>query len=207
MDLRGCGKAIIVRLSRYCASTWIPTVRTIISRPCEARMSEVSIVMSDCLPALLRFAQQMVRDDALLDLAGALEDLGQPRIAPVALDGVERRVARAAEHLQRLGGHALGHLRGMELHHRRLLVAAELAVDFVAYVVHELARGLDFGRHPRQPKACVLEVADRLAELPPLLRIGRRILERAAGESDRTRRSVGPRPLEAGGDVVEGAAL
>src|SRR5712671_1258615 len=73
--------------------------------------------------------QEMVRDDALLDLRSALEDLGQPGIAPVALDGVQGGVARAAEHLQRLRGHPLGHLRGEELHHRRLLVAAALLVD------------------------------------------------------------------------------
>src|SRR5437870_5593393 len=84
-----------------------------------------------CLAALLGLAQQMIGDDALLDLGRALEDLGEPRVPPIALDGMQRSVARAAEHLQRLGGHALGHLRGEELHHRRLLVAAPLLVDLV----------------------------------------------------------------------------
>src|SRR3569833_1855973 len=50
--------------------------------------------------SLSLFAQQMIRNDPLLDLAGALEYLGEPRVAPVAFDGVQGRVAGAAEDLQ-----------------------------------------------------------------------------------------------------------
>ena len=39
------------------------------------------------------FAEQVVGDDALLDLRRALEDLGETRVAPVALDRVQRGVA------------------------------------------------------------------------------------------------------------------
>ncbi len=56
-------------------------------------------------------------------------------------------------------------------------------------------------------KARVLEVADRLAELAALLGIGGGVLQRAASEADRARGGVGAGALEAGRDVVEGAAF
>src|SRR5262245_26492941 len=142
-----------VRLSTSCAMTWTTPVAPTISMP---RMMW-SIGTSKSMSRRLRLAEQVVGDDALLDLRRALEDLGEPRIAPVALDGVQRGVARAAEHLERLRGHALGHLRGEQLHHRRFLVAAPPLVDLVAHEVHELARRLDVGRHAGQPEARVLE--------------------------------------------------
>src|SRR5882757_7730872 len=109
-----------------CATTWITPVATIIITPMR------SIEPSGIILCRLRLAEQMIGDDALLDLRRAFEDLGEPRIAPVAFDGVQRGVARAAEHLQRLRRHALGHLGGEELHHGRFLVAAPLLVDLVA---------------------------------------------------------------------------
>src|SRR5229473_3137919 len=188
-------------LSASWASTWITPVATIISMP--MRSSDSSGIIS----CRLRLAEQMIGDDALLDLRRALEDLGEPRIAPIALDGVQGRVACAAEHLQRLGGHPLGHLGGKELHHRRLLVAAPLLVDLVADEVHQLARRLDLGRHAGEAKARVLEVADRLAELAALLGVGGGVFQCAARQSDGARRGMGAGALQAGGDVVEGAAF
>src|SRR5690349_4381093 len=148
-----------MRLSASCATTWTTPVAPTIRMP--RRMWAIGA--SKSMSRRLRLAQQMIGDDALLDLRRTLEDLGEPRIAPVALDRVQRRVARATEYLQRLGRDALGHLGGEELHHRRLLVAAPLLVDLVGDEVHQLPRRLDVGRHARQPEARVLEVADRLA--------------------------------------------
>src|SRR5882757_3430254 len=184
-----------------CATTWITPVATIIITPMR------SIEPSGIILCRLRLAEQMIGDDALLDLRRAFEDLGEPRIAPVALDGMQGRVTRAAQHLQRLGGHPLGHFRGEEFHHRRLLVAAALLVDLVADEIHQLSRRLDLGRHAGEPEARVLEVADRLAELTALLGIGGGILERAARQSDRAGGGMGAGALQPGGDVIEGATL
>src|SRR5258708_32045558 len=133
-------------LRTSCATTWITPVATIISMPMRSSDASGSISRG------LGLAEQVIGDDALLDLRRALEDLGEPRIAPVALDGVQGRVARAAEDLQRLGGYALGHFGGEELHHRRLLVAAPLLVDLVAHEIHELACRLDLGGHAGEAK-------------------------------------------------------
>ena len=66
-------------------------------------------------PRGISVPQQRVRDDLPLDLRGALEDGGQPGVAPVALDRVLSGVAVAAEDLQRLAGHPLGGLAGHQL--------------------------------------------------------------------------------------------
>ena len=155
----------------------------------------------------LLLAEDMVRDDALLDLRRAFEDLGEAGVAPIALDRVQGRIAGAAEDLQRLRGHALSHLGGEELDHRRLLVAAPLLVDLVAHEIQELARGLDLGRHPGELEARRLEVADRLAELAALLGIGGGVLQCAARQADGARGGVGAGALEPGRDVIEGAAF
>src|SRR5688500_13717594 len=130
-----------MRLSASCATTWTTPVAPTIRMPRPTWASGASRSMSRGL----RFAQRMIGDDALLDLRGALDDLGARGIAAVALDGVQGRVAGAAEDRQPLGGHALGHLGGEELDHCRFLVAAPLLVDLVAHEIHELPRRLDLG--------------------------------------------------------------
>src|SRR5690242_5702073 len=192
-----------MRLSASCATTWTTPVAPTIRMP--RRMCAIGASKSTSRRLLL--AQQVIRDDALLDLRRALEDLGEPRIAPIALYRMQGRVAGAAEHLQRFGSDPLGHLGGEELHHRRFLVAAPLLVDLVGDEVHQLARRLDVGRHAGQPEAGILEVADRPAELAALLGVGRGVLECTARQADRARRRVGAGALEAGRYVVEGAAL
>src|SRR5215211_2283097 len=192
-----------MRLSASCATTWMMPVAPTIRMP----RTMWAIGASSSMSRRLWFAQEVVGNDPLLDLRRALEDLGEPGVSPVALDGVQGRVAGAAEDLQPLGGHALGHLGGEELDHGRLLVAAALLVDLVAHEIHELARRLDLGRHAGQPKARVLEVADRLAELTALLGVGGGVLQSAASETDRARRGVGAGALQPGRDVVEGAAF
>src|SRR5262245_8815953 len=200
-DCGGMGSVSSAWARTSWATTWITPVAITIGRPMR------SMGRSGCMSGGLRLAQKMVGDDALLDLRRALEDLGEPRIAPVALDGVQRCVARAAEDLQGLGGDALGHLRGEELHHRRLLVAAPPLVDLVAHEIKELARRLDLGRHAGEPEARVLEVGNGLAELAPLLGIGGGVFECAARQPDRPRGGVSAGALQAGRDVVEGAAF
>src|SRR5207247_7432383 len=93
-----------------------------------------------------RSPQIGVGDDALLDLGGALEDLGQARVPPVALERELARVAGAAVDLDALAGHLLGHLAREELRHRRLDVDPLPAVRGVGGGVGERPRGLDLGQ-------------------------------------------------------------
>src|SRR4051794_24145418 len=60
-------------------------------------------------------AQQGAGDDEALDLRRSLVDLGDLRVAVVALGRQVARIAVAAEHLDRLAGHAPRDGRGEEL--------------------------------------------------------------------------------------------
>src|SRR5579859_477295 len=65
-------------------------------------------------------AQQLARDDVALDLAGAVPDPLDPRIAPQALQRQLVHEPHAAIDLQRGVGHPRQHLRGIELGLRNL---------------------------------------------------------------------------------------
>src|SRR3954463_2066955 len=69
----------------------------------------------------LRQAEDRASDHEALDLARALVDLRDLRVAVVALDRKLLRVAVAAEHLDRLGGLAARHLGREQLRLRPLL--------------------------------------------------------------------------------------
>ena len=120
---------------------------------------------------LLGPSQEFVGDDAHLDLAGALEDLRQTRVAPMAFDLEVGGVSGAAVDLHGLAGDLLGHLGGDELAHRRLERAPPAGIDVGGDRVHQLTRGLDVGGHLRDLDPQVLVVADGTAELLTLLRV------------------------------------
>src|SRR5580704_16662014 len=63
---------------------------------------------------------EVAADDEALDLVGALEDLHDLGLAHVPLDGEVRGVTRAAEHLDRVGGHPHRVVCGGHLRDRRL---------------------------------------------------------------------------------------
>src|SRR5690606_30703940 len=95
-------------------------------------------------------AQQLARDDQVLDLVRALADAGQAGVAPVALDGVVLRVAVAAEDLYR--GVAGRHARGaaLQLRHRRGGGVLPARVAQGRGLAHEQARCLQLHRHLRE---------------------------------------------------------
>src|SRR5919205_3803594 len=111
------------------------------------------------------------RDDDALDLARALVDLGDLRVAVVALDRELLRVPVAAEDLDRLAGLPAGRLGGEELRLRALLAVRPALLPEPRGAVDEQARGVDLGRHVGELPLDRLEVADPLAELPPLERV------------------------------------
>src|SRR5260370_24929327 len=119
-----------------------------------------------------------VGDHHLLDLAGALVDLGNTGVAEVALDVVLARVAVAAVDLQRLVGDALRHLGREELGLRGLERVALPLVLRPGRLPGHHARGVDLGRHVREVELDGLEVGEVLAELLALLGVGEGVLER-----------------------------
>src|SRR5262249_33889077 len=146
-----------------------------------------------------------VGDDAALDLRGALEDGGEPRVPPVALHGIFGRVAVATVYLETGAGHALGHLGGEELDHRRLALDRDAVVTLLRHLIHEGPRRLDLGCHVGELEPDRLERRDRAVELHAGLRVGERVLERTAGEPDGARRGVDAGDVEAMERGVEGA--
>src|SRR5438034_2761044 len=86
-------------------------------------------------------------DDEPLDLARALVDLRDLRVAVVALDRELLRVAVAAEDLDRLGGLPACHLRREELRLGALLGVREALLPAPGGAVDEQARRVDLGRH------------------------------------------------------------
>ena len=65
----------------------------------------------------------------------------------------------------------------------------------------------DVGRHVGQHVPDRLLVADRLPELHPLLAVGQRVLERAAGQADRAGRGLGAGDVQPAQAVLEALAL
>src|SRR6266851_5463697 len=127
---------------------------------------------------------------------GRFENLGEPRVAPIALEWEILGVAVTAVNLERIAGHPLGHLGGEPLHHRGFLVTPAFAVDFGRDEVHELARRFDIRRHLGEFEPDRLELADRTLELDAPMRVGDRVVECAARKPDRARRGMHPRSFE-----------
>src|SRR5207248_10278623 len=103
-----------------------------------------------------------------------LEDAEDARVAPEALRRELPRIAVPAEDLHRLAGHVLGHLGAERLRHPGLEIAALAGVLHPGGVVGALPPGLDLRREARELWADDLELADRLSELRPLLRVAQR---------------------------------
>src|SRR5439155_25769348 len=148
-----------------------------------------------------------VADDALLDLAGALEDGGETGVAPVALDLVFSGVAIAPVHLDAVAGDLDRHLGGQQLHHGRFLLALLPEVDEVRHLAVERTRLLHARRHLGDLEADRLEVADRMLELHSRLRVGDAVLYRATSQAHCARRGVHAGHVEPGLRGGEGAAL
>src|SRR6185312_10924018 len=122
-----------------------------------------------------------------LDLAGALVDLGDLRIAVVALGRELLRVPVAAEHLDRLAGPLPRDTAGEQLGLGALdrvrvpgLLQPRRAPD-------ECTRRLDLGLHVGELLLDRAEAADRAPERVALLGVGGRDVERGLRDPDRLR--------------------
>src|SRR5207253_1870951 len=141
----------------------------------------------------LREAEDRARDHEALDLARALVDLRDLRVAVIALDRELFRVAVAAEDLDRLGGLPARRLRGEELRLRALLAVRQALLAAPGGPVDEQACRVDLCRHVRELPLDRLEVGDPPAELTALERVPAGDVER--GDAARAGR-VGVRPRE-----------
>src|SRR5712692_3208251 len=131
-----------------------------------------------------RAREQVSGDDELLDLRGALVDLGDLRVPEVPLDLVLLDEAVAAVDLHGVRRDAHGHLGGEELGHRRLGPEGLAPVLEERRAQREQARRLDRRRHVGQHPLDHLVLADRHAEALALARVAERGLVRRDGDAD-----------------------
>jgi hypothetical protein len=85
-----------------------------------------------------------------LDLARALVDLRDARIAVVALDGIVAQVSIAAMHLDRLRADPLGKLRSVELRLRGFRQAGQAGAAHARSLQDEEARSVEPRLHVRK---------------------------------------------------------
>src|SRR6185437_6985396 len=123
-------------------------------------------------------------DDEPLDLARSLVDLGDLRVAVVALDRELLRVAVAAEDLDRLARLPPRHLGGEELGLRAGLGVRQVVLLQPRGAVDEQAGGVDLRRHVGELVLDGLERRDRLPERVTLLRVLARDVVRRLGDAD-----------------------
>src|SRR5436305_2284924 len=129
-------------------------------------------------PVACGLAQQRAGDHEPLDLARPLVDLGDLRVAVVALGGELLRIAVAAQHLDRLAGLASRDGTGEELGLRALDGVRAARLLEARSAVSEGPGGLDLGLHLGKLVLDRLEAPDRSPEGAPLPRIADREVER-----------------------------
>jgi hypothetical protein len=134
--------------------------------------------------------EQAPGDDQLLDLGGALVDLGDLGVPEVPLHLVLLDEAVAAVHLDGVGGDAHRGLRREELGHGRLRPVGRARILAPGRAEREQAGRLDRGRHVGQHPLHHLVLADGHPEAPALPGVGRRRLVRGLRDAHRLRRDA-----------------
>src|SRR3989454_8383668 len=137
-------------------------------------------------------------DHHALDVARTFVDLRHAHVAPQALHGKVGDVAVAAVNLNGVRAHALGHLGGKELRHRRLADAGLAAAAQPGGMQIELARGFDLRRHVGEAEIDRLVFDQRLAHAFALFRIRQRRFQRAARHAGRLGGDVNAAGFEVG---------
>src|SRR5260221_4239092 len=122
-------------------------------------------------------------DQYLLDLRRPLVEAEQPCVAVEMLDRVIRHVAGAAEDLYRAVGDAADHLAGEVLEARRLHADIGAAIALPRRVEHHAACRIGLGAAVGEHRLDELELADPLAELLALARVGHRLGDQPFGEA------------------------
>src|SRR6266542_5078489 len=154
--------------------------------------------------------QDLLGDDEIHDLARPFVDLGDLRVAVVALGREIREIAVAAEDLHAFarGAHRDVAREQLRLRGREDVVLA--AVFQRGGAPHQQARRVDLRRHVGELPLDRLELDDLLAEGLALFRVCERVLKARARDADGLRRDAdataverGERDLEALTDLAE----
>src|SRR5438270_3060849 len=137
------------------------------------------------------------RDDQLLDLGGALEDVVDLGVAVPALDRELARVAVAAENLDRALGNPHGHLSRLQLAHRALgVLERDVVASHPRSPPDEQAGGVDLELHPGERERDRLVLDDLASELLALLGVLERVLVGGSRDPKGLRADGGARGLE-----------
>src|SRR5688572_10498685 len=143
-----------------------------------------------------RAAHEVTRDDDALDLARALADRAQLRVAPHALDRILAAVPVAAVDLDRVVGDAHRDLGGMELRHRGRGAERLARILQACGVVDEVARRLDLHRHVGELEGDRLVLVELLAEGLAIAGVAARAIEGALSDAEAERADRDPPALE-----------
>src|SRR5215208_509524 len=133
-------------------------------------------------------ADDPLRYDEALNLAGALVDLRHPRVPVVALHGMVLHVPLPAQDLDRLVGHLVRHGRGIKLGPRADLHVPEPLVLRPRRFVRQQTGRLELRLHVRELERHSLVLRYRLAERRPLYSVPARIPEGRFGYPQSLRR-------------------
>src|SRR5919112_1222270 len=133
-------------------------------------------------------------DYQALNLACALPDAVHAELAVVPFCGVLGHVAASPEDLDGPVSHAAGHLRSVELRHRRLPVqdAGVISIPRLGHVVRHKPRRVQFGHGVGQHELDRLILRDLLAGRRPLQRPRARQLYKPLGSPAAARRDHEP---------------
>src|ERR687884_1007279 len=134
-------------------------------------------------------SEYLSRDDDALNLAGALADGAELRIAPVLFRRVIFDVAIAAVYLHGLLRYANGDFAGVELGHRGLFRRRLAGVLQGGGLIRQQARRFDLCRHVGELELNRLELGNRAPELVALAGVLQRRLVSALRGADRQRRN------------------
>src|SRR5579862_9825099 len=148
---------------------------------------------------------EMPRDDHPLHLVRTLADLED---LLVAVEPRDRELLHEAVATVDLEGGVDDSVREDPREELRLCGGERVIAALILEprrAVDELAAGVDLRRHVRELELDRLELRDRLAELPPLLRVGEREVVRALRQADAHRRDRDPAAVENLHELLEAA--
>ena len=133
----------------------------------------------------------MARNNDPHDFIGAFKNLMHPQIPHHALNLIVLQIPVAAVNLQRFIGDIKSGIGNKALCHGRAFGAfGVIVIERAGGVIEHKAGGLQLGRHIRQLELYRLKIADAIAELFALARIGQRLVEGALGGAERTGRDI-----------------
>src|SRR5262249_51171431 len=149
------------------------------------------------LPAVrLPVAQRVLRDNQLLNVRGALDNLIRLRVAQIALDRKLGRVTVGAENAQRRVGGERGRFRRGIFRDRHFEVVGALLIRQPGCAIDEQARGFLVHDHLRDQILIHLKLADLLAELLALVAVAHGRLARRDRQSQRAGGAAEPRIVQ-----------